>query len=33
VVYLYLDRFQHWSRRLRRGRSPEPSIDAPRVGH
>jgi multidrug efflux pump len=32
VVYLYLDRFQHWSRRMRRGgRSSGPSIDAPRV--
>jgi multidrug efflux pump len=32
VVYLYLDRFQHWSRRLRRGRrSPGPSIDVPRL--
>jgi multidrug efflux pump len=29
VVYLYLDRFRHWSMRKRRGgRSPGPSIDA-----
>jgi multidrug efflux pump len=32
VVYLYLDRFRHWSRRLRRGgRSSGPSIDAPKL--
>ena len=31
VVYLYLDRFRLWVRRMRRGgRSPEPSIDAAR---
>ncbi len=30
VVYLYLDRFRHWSNRVRRGgRSAGPSIDAP----
>jgi multidrug efflux pump len=32
VVYLYLDRFQHWSRRMRRGgRSSAPSIEAPKL--
>jgi multidrug efflux pump len=31
VVYLYLDRLQNWSRRLRRrGSSPGPSMDAPK---
>jgi multidrug efflux pump len=32
VVYLYLDRFRHWTNRMRRGsRSPGPSIDAPEL--
>jgi multidrug efflux pump len=29
IVYLYLDRFRHWTNRMRRGsRSPSPAIDA-----